>query len=1354
MDGGSNCHIIIREEQFIYLQKKFIPCSLANGAKSAFHGVGVAYAQLAPGLAVLLAPCYFSTTDDVSTISPGALIRYSGCEEASHSATKHLDIKKDGKTTRIQLESVGGLDYSKMIIKHFKAPMKTKVARNSFLTIKPPKFIHRSGHYPVKDQRDQEEETEITKNRESKNNTRTTKPKTKQSVDSNTSSRGRIRKRNRVLNIETFHGKDYPDQCTIVPKTNALQIKDKRKTLLATYLHRKFGCQSMGAIIEIARKGHITGIPRDIAKYDVTCPLCHISAGTKLPRGNSTDYTDLRKGTVFHIDFAIFNVESFRGFVCALVIVEAKTRKKWGFLGRNRTPPVQELIYFIEHLRSQGYAANVARVDEDGALAQSTEFMHTITHVLHMKIDTTGGYNSENNGMVESPIKPIKRIVRSFIIGAAMPDEIWCFAFVYAILIMNHRWNRMIKNLPEVAWHDGNYTLKAKDIFLFGSTIYGITKSEAKKQLEARTEKDPRDYIGLTVDRDQVHPVADAYFVGFANHSSVVLGWDPEKHKIRRFHHCYIDEFNTRVNEDQVATPNTVILRDLPNDYTTPDGKIDPTKVKLVTSIFDETNQRLDPNKLTTIVIELPPLGHVIPVNLESDTTYGFPTITSVDPRSNLRTQIPPSMQKKTWIVAINSKDNGYIEPITAQYCLNELERCQKKRRRVKIEITVHRQMRKPTMGPYQQIRQMADQMNSTSPIVRHVAALPKKPDVHNTIFQCLKDENYKKHWEAALDHQFSKNATQRVLSKPIPRELIPKDVKAFQSVMAVSIKEVGEALWKFVARHCVNGGPMIQGLHFDFSASPTVSYPALRTLIALAAALGLILASTDVTNCFQNTLIPPNKRIWITLPPRYMKWFKKTYPDVEVEESTSNSYLLQTMTGMQGEKDVGRGWYIQMKDTLVNGFGMIVCPAEPALFVKHYPGGDIFLLCTSTDDFLCAFSKEYIFADFMKFMDSVLPVTAQTGKVLKYLNVRIIQTDMGISIDQTQHIKTNVIEKFFPPNRTDRLKSANTPYRSDSEYERALSETLPARGQELTNLELLFGGSFHSLVGVLLHIQQVTRFEIGYAITRLSQFSSCPNEPAFHGLTRIARFLATHLHSPIMYPRKKIKGYRPITFETEPGKVIEHLITNEPCLGADADHARDIKTRKSISCIKGFINGVIVIWIMQKQTCMAAHSTDAETRAYFTAMQYNKYWRMILEFMGKRMTQPTTIYEDNQPCIDIIMAGQITKLVKHIAIPVAMINEDIAAGNNKPNKIDGKLNLPDNGTKPNPSSTFHRFYQWCRGQIFYPPPGSEHGKLLQIHLVNQRVNEVESDKQPRLISLEHYNELNQVFENKDEKKK
>ena len=54
--------------------------------------------------------------------------------------------------------------------------------------------------------------------------------------------------------------------------------------------------------------------------------------------------------------------------------------------------------------------------------------------------------------------------------------------------------------------------------------------------------------------------------------------------------------------------------------------------------------------------------------------------------------------------------------------------------------------------------------------------------------------------------------------------------------------------------------------------------------------------------------MIRQEERIWVSLPPRYMQWFKKTYPDVEVEISESNKYAMQTMTGMQGEKDAGRG--------------------------------------------------------------------------------------------------------------------------------------------------------------------------------------------------------------------------------------------------------------------------------------------------------------------------------------------------------------------------------------------------------------------------------------------------------------
>ena len=137
VDGGSNCQILVREEHFIYLIRKSISCSLANGAKSKFHGIGVAVVTL-NDTPVLLAPCYYSKTDDVSTLSPGALMRYSGCSRAVHSALQHLEFCKDGQSTLVPVETVGGLDYLKGSVHHFKGPLETKTGKMCFLPSNPP----------------------------------------------------------------------------------------------------------------------------------------------------------------------------------------------------------------------------------------------------------------------------------------------------------------------------------------------------------------------------------------------------------------------------------------------------------------------------------------------------------------------------------------------------------------------------------------------------------------------------------------------------------------------------------------------------------------------------------------------------------------------------------------------------------------------------------------------------------------------------------------------------------------------------------------------------------------------------------------------------------------------------------------------------------------------------------------------------------------------------------------------------------------------------------------------------------------------------------------------------------------
>ena len=108
-------------------------------------------------------------------------------------------------------------------------------------------------------------------------------------------------------------------------------------------------------------------------------------------------------------------------------------------------------------------------------------------------------------------------------------------------------------------------------------------------------------------------------------------------------------------------------------------------------------------------------------------------------------------------------------------------------------------------------------------------------------------------------------------------------------------------------------------------------------------------------------------------------------------------------------------------------------------------------------------------------------------------------------------------------------IKTADTPYRTDAEYERSLAEFLPAQGPELEKLQLEHGGKFNALIGQFLHVEQVSRPELGFAVSRLAQFNVAPNAAAFQGLKRMARYLATHLHAPIMYPAQSIKLYQHI---------------------------------------------------------------------------------------------------------------------------------------------------------------------------------------------------------------------------------
>ena len=480
-----------------------------------------------------------------------------------------------------------------------------------------------------------------------------------------------------------------------------------------------------------------------------------------------------------------------------------------------------------------------------------------------------------------------------------------------------------------------------------------------------------------------------------------------------------------------------------------------------------------------------------------------------------------------------------------------------------------------------------------------------------------------------------------------------------------------------------------------------------------------LKLAIIDVVNCFQSTLLPPEERLIITMPPRYKKWFQSRYLNVKWEESPSGKYVLELLNGLQGDKSIGRKWYLLLKRFLLK-FGFKMCICEPSLFIYQVED-DIMILNTSTDDFLCGYNNESIFNKLCENLKKLFDITVKQGSILMYLNLRIIQSIYGVSYDQTQHIIRKIINKYFPEWKIaeNGLKPVHTPFRTDSEYEKELMEQLPATGKELKALEEKYGGTFPGILGELMHVKCLSRFDLSYAIRRLGAYTHAPNAAAFAGLYRALRYLATHPHRPIMYPNRNMYGHEELKVEFDPPKSRSVEIPRGVCNIVDSDHARDNATRKSYHCSLTLMNCVAVANKMQQQKSIALHSTHSEAIGTLASTKEALHIQSICEFLGvsNDLIRPFAIFGDSQPCIDACEANTVTSRTKHIAVPIKYVNEQIQAGRIKLEKLDTTLNLADSGTKPNPSPTHFRHYDWVIGVRFYPPKESEHYKLLELHL-------------------------------------
>eukprot|EP00961_Rhodomonas_salina_P032743 441428-Rhodomonas_salina.2 len=143
----------------------------------------------------------------------------------------------------------------------------------------------------------------------------------------------------------------------------------------------------------------------------------------------------------------------------------------------------------------------------------------------------------------------------------------------------------------------------------------------------------------------------------------------------------------------------------------------------------------------------------------------------------------------------------------------------------------------------------------------------------------------------------------------------------------------------------------------------------------------------------------------------------------------------------------------------------------------------------------------------------------------------------------------------------------------------------------------------------------------------------------------------------------------------------------------ADADHAGDPDTRRSVTGYVLMLNGRAVSWQLVRQQVTALSTAEAEYYAASVAGTDITYVRHLLEEIGYKQEEPTVLWEDNMACIHMSRTSVMYHKARHINTRVYHLWELCKSGAMVCEKVSSLEQVADSLTKgtPRPAFVMHR---------------------------------------------------------------
>ena len=384
-----------------------------------------------------------------------------------------------------------------------------------------------------------------------------------------------------------------------------------------------------------------------------------------------------------------------------------------------------------------------------------------------------------------------------------------------------------------------------------------------------------------------------------------------------------------------------------------------------------------------------------------------------------------------------------------------------------------------------------------------------------------------------------------------------------------------------FKARWVVKGYTQREGIDYTKTYASVVNKATTKIILAVAAARGYYIKQMDIVTAFLYG--PLEEEVYMEQPTGFGAKGKE-------------DLVCLLNKALYGLKQSPRAWYKTISTTL-KGLGFQRSEYDHGLFIN--PKKPAYITLYVDDIHLIGPDKEYI--DSVKANIASHYKIKDLGPTVSYLGLEISRNRANRTLTISQ--KTYV-ESVLEAHGMADCKPALTPMETGIVLQKSDEEYTPSQD---------FTTRYQSMLSSIIYIMLQTRPDIAYTVSKLSQYSSKPNEKHLQALKQVLRYLSGTKDLGLTFDGK---GNGEITGWT------------------DSSWGCDIDNGKSTSGYIFQLYGGSVSWSSQKQVTVAKSTCEAEYMGQSDAASEAVWIRGLLEDLGLFPNRPTTLNADNHGAI------------------------------------------------------------------------------------------------------------------------